>query len=66
MNCGKLSAGIVTKTLQRVRPKVVRERLGHANIGITLDTYSHMIPGLQEAAVTQFVEMLFVQKSEEK
>ena len=27
-------------------PKVVSERLGHANIGITLDTYSHVLPGL--------------------
>jgi len=33
-----------------VHPKVVSERLGHANIGITLDIYSHVLPGLQEAA----------------
>ena len=31
-------------------PKVVSERLGHATVGITLDTYSHVLPGLQEAA----------------
>jgi len=31
-------------------PKVVQERLGHANIGITLDIYSHVLPGMQEAA----------------
>jgi integrase len=29
-------------------PKVVQERLGHANIGITLDTYSHVSSGMQE------------------
>jgi len=34
-----------------VHPKVVSERLGHANIGITLDIYSHVLPGMQEAAV---------------
>ena len=31
-------------------PKVVSERLGHASIAITLDTYSHVLPTLQEEA----------------
>ena len=31
-----------------MRPKVVSERLGHASIGITLDTHSHVMPGMQE------------------
>ncbi len=35
---------------QGVHPKVVSERLGHSNIGITLDTYSHVLPGMQEQA----------------
>ena len=35
---------------QGVHPKVVQERLGHASIGITLDTYSHVLPSMQEAA----------------
>ena len=39
-----LSAGI--------NPKVVSERLGHATIAMTMDTYSHVIPGLQEEAVS--------------
>jgi integrase len=33
-----------------VQPKVVPERLGHASIGIALDTYSHVMPGMQEEA----------------
>jgi integrase len=33
-----------------VNPKVVSERLGHATINIILDTYSHILPGLQEDA----------------
>lgn len=33
-----------------VNPKVVSERLGHASVGFTLDTYSHAIPGLQQDA----------------
>ena len=33
-----------------VHPKIVSERLGHANIGITLDCYSHCLPALSEEA----------------
>lgn len=36
---------------QGVHPKIVSERLGHSNIGITLDTYSHVLPGMQEDAI---------------
>ncbi len=35
---------------QGVHPKVVSERLGHSTVGITLDTYSHVLPGLQRDA----------------
>lgn len=35
---------------QGVHPKIVSERLGHATVGITLDTYSHVLPGLQREA----------------
>lgn len=41
-----------------IHSKIVSERLGHANIGITLDTYSHVLPGLQERAAECFDEML--------
>jgi integrase len=41
---------------QGIHPKIVQERLGHANIAVTLDTYSHVIPGLQEAAAKRFDE----------
>lgn len=33
-----------------VHPKVVSERLGHASIAITLDTYSQVLPDSQDAA----------------
>ncbi|MGZ5874857.1 MAG: tyrosine-type recombinase/integrase, partial [Bradyrhizobium sp.] len=33
-----------------VHPKVASERLGHSKIGITLDLYSHVMPGMQEDA----------------
>jgi site-specific recombinase XerD len=35
---------------QGAHPKAVQERLGHAGIQIALDIYSHVAPGLQEAA----------------
>ena len=47
-----------------VHPKVVSERLGHANIGITLDTYSHVLPGLQQAAAERFDGLLEERMSE--
>ena len=31
-------------------PKIVSERLGHATIATTMDIYSHVLPGMQEAA----------------
>lgn len=43
--------------LQGVHPKVVSERLGHASIGITLDTYSHVLPSMQSDAVRAFDEL---------
>ncbi|HHY96353.1 MAG TPA: site-specific integrase, partial [Firmicutes bacterium] len=33
-----------------VHPKVVQERLGHSSINITMDTYSHVLPGMQKEA----------------
>ena len=49
-----LRHGWATLALQAgVHPKVVQERLGHANIGITLDTYSHVVAGLHEDAAEQ-------------
>lgn len=44
---------------QGTHPKVVQERLGHAGIQITLDTYSHVAPGLQEAAAKRFDDILY-------
>jgi integrase len=41
-----------------VHPKVVSERLGHASVGITLDTCSHVLPGLQAAAAAQLDALL--------
>lgn len=42
-----------------VHPKVVQERLGHRSIQTTLDTYSHIIPGIQEIAATSIQQTLY-------
>jgi integrase len=41
-----------------VHPKIVSEMLGHSSIAITLDTYSHVIPGMQEAAARAMEDAL--------
>jgi integrase len=38
---------------QGVHVKVVSERLGHSTVGFTLDTYSHVLPGMQEDAAAR-------------
>jgi len=44
--------------LAGIHPKIVSERLGHASIQITLDTYSHVAPGLQQAAAKRFDDIV--------
>jgi len=41
-----------------VHPKIVSEMLGHSSIAITLDTYSHVIPGLGDAAASAMEDAL--------
>jgi integrase len=40
-------------------PKVVSERLGHASIVLTLDTYSHVLPSMQQAATEKLEQILY-------
>lgn len=40
-------------------PKVVSERLGHASITLTLDTYSHVLPSMQQAASEKLERILY-------
>ena len=39
-------------------PKVVSERLGHASIVLTLDTYSHVLPTMQKSATDKLEKMM--------
>ncbi len=42
-----------------IHPKVVSERLGHATVSITLDTYSHAIPAMQEEEAALIAGLVF-------
>ncbi|RCX22997.1 phage integrase family protein [Fontibacillus phaseoli] len=51
--------------LQGVNPKIVSERLGHADVRISLDTYSHLLPSMQKETAIMFGKMLFEEEVEE-
>ena len=51
--------------LMNENPKVVSERLGHATTKLTLDTYSHMLPGMQERAAAK-LDAILRQRPEDK
>lgn len=40
-------------------PKIVAERLGHSSVKITLDTYSHVLPDMQQSATDKLETMLY-------
>ena len=42
-----------------VHPKIVSERLGHSDIRVTLNTYSHLLPSIQNKAVDQISQAIF-------
>ena len=43
---------------RNVHPKYVQELLGHASITLTLDTYSHVLPGMGDEAAGAMDEAL--------
>jgi integrase len=45
-----------------VHPKVVSDRLGHSTIAITIDTYSHVMPSLDEEAAGTVANLIFRKK----
>ena len=46
-----------------VNPKIVSERLGHSSVTLTLDTYSHVLPGMQRDSAQKLDQMLFASRS---
>lgn len=55
-NCRHTHATLLLKG--GVHPKIVSERLGHASISITLDIYSHVLPDMQDEAVSRLESVL--------
>ena len=51
--------------LAGVHPKVVSERLGHASVKITLDTYSHVLPTMQREATEKLGGLLYPEAQED-
>jgi integrase len=43
---------------KNVHPKIIQEMLGHATITQTMDTYSHVMPGMSDVAATALEEAL--------
>ena len=41
-----------------LNPKIVSERLGHSSIAVTMDIYSHILPGMQEEAALAVEKLL--------
>ena len=41
-----------------VHPKIVSEMLGHSSVSVTLDIYSHVIPGLGDAAASAMEDVM--------
>ncbi len=42
-----------------VSPKVMQERLGHADITMTLNVYAHTVPEMNKAAGEKIDELIF-------
>lgn len=62
-DCRHSHASLMLK--QGIHPKIVQERLGHSSIRLTLDLYSHVVPGLQQAAANRFDDIV-IQGSKQK
>ncbi len=49
-----------------VHPKIVQELLGHTQISMTMDVYSHMLPGMQQDAMSRLNDVFQRQERDEK
>lgn len=49
---------------EMVLPKVVQELLGHTQISMTMDLYSHVLPGMQQEAMRQLDAALIKHEKE--
>ncbi|MFV0316163.1 MAG: tyrosine-type recombinase/integrase [Microthrixaceae bacterium] len=49
-----------------VHPKIVSERLGHSSVAVTLDTYSHVVEGMDADAATTVADQIFKTSTQPK
>jgi len=42
----------------RTSPKIISERLGHTVVAFTLQTYTHVIPGMDQAAANEIANLI--------
>jgi len=54
----KLPSAFVAHQEIWIHLKVVQERLGHANVSITLDLYSHVSPAMQSNAAERVANLI--------
>jgi integrase len=47
-------------------PKIVSERLGHHSVAFTLDTYAHVLPGIQAKAAEDLADLVFGEEQEDE
>ena len=52
--------------LRGAKPKVISEALGHASVAFTMDTYSHILQGMQEEAMALLDEIMPVGNGQKK
>jgi integrase len=43
---------------EKINPRIVQARLGHSSVSLTLDTYSHVLEGMQEEAAIKLDQLL--------
>jgi len=48
-----------------VSPKIISERLGHATVAFTLQTYAHVIPAMDEAAAAMAAALILTDSAGE-
>ncbi len=53
-----MGGGLRVRLVNGEHSKVVQEMLGHASITLTLDTYSHVLPGMQEESAARLDRLL--------
>ena len=55
---GTRHAMAITALAEKIHTKVIAERLGHSSVSTTLDTYSHLLPTMQDEATDKLGSLI--------